>query len=137
MTEKDIQTRFGKWLSENWHSSAGFELKLVKGKSFPFDAVKDHQVEALLKVKHDGLYHKISDSPIFSGQKTRYTYPKPFDCLVLSGHAYLVICFYVPRQRKTCYAVDIDDFVSFRNLSPRKSVTEQELTDIASLELEL
>ena len=77
----------------------------------PFNAVKEHQVEALLKAKNKGLFHKITDQPIFGGMKTKFNKPKPFDCFFVKNYpAFVAICFYVPREKRKLFLIDIDDF---------------------------
>jgi penicillin-binding protein-related factor A (putative recombinase) len=134
MKEAQIQSSLAKV-----HTLTGcFELKLCKEKSIRFDAVKPHQEEALLKVKHKGLYHKISDFPMFKGSNMRFNHVKPFDFFYLKDvPAYVVICFYVPRKTKTVYYIDIDDWVFAKDMSEKKSITQQEIEQICSHVLEL
>lgn len=124
MKEKDIQRLFGKVI--NVHGV--FELKLVKGNSMPFAAVKEHQEAALLAVSMNrGLYHKISDSPIFAGMKTRFTAQKPFDCFFLRNTpAYVGICFYEPRKPKEVVLIEITKYLGLKLGSKRKSLTREE-----------
>lgn len=113
MKEKDLQTLFGR--KNNLHGV--FELKIVKGRSMPFNAVQDHQIKALIDASGTGLYHKISDA---SYEK------KPFDCFYLvSTPAYVVPVWYVPRKRKTAYYISIEWFLWAREKSDRKSLTEE------------
>lgn len=135
MKESDIQTL----LSKKHKMEGCFELKLCKTKSIRFDSVKPHQVEALLRaVGFDGLYHKISDFPMFSGSKTRFNSKKPFDFFYLvNTPAYVAICFYVPRVRKTVYYVYIDSWIKAKDASDKKSITEEEIKEISSHTIEL
>lgn len=113
MKEKDIQKLFG----QKNKISGVFELKLVKKKSMPFNAIEPHQYKALYKAKNESLYHKISD--MSAGQK-------PFDCFNLSGiDAYAVLVWYIPRVRKTAYYIPINTLVSHRDNAERKSITEE------------
>jgi len=133
--EKDIQTMLSKV-----HKIHGvFELKLCKTKSIRFDEVKDHQVEALTSaLTEKGLFHKISDFPMFKGSKMRFNKPKPFDFFYLNmTPAYVVVCFYVPRRRKTCYYICVTRWVSASKASKKKSITEEEIIKIASYALGL
>jgi len=99
MKEKDFQTEFSK---RNTLEGC-FELKLCKGTSLPFDALKDHQKEALLAVSGKGLFHKITDQPIFKGSKVRFTKPKPFDCFYLKDVVgYVVVMFWVTKEKEDC-----------------------------------
>lgn len=134
MKEKQIQTLFGKWLQENPRPSASaYELKMSKGNTLVFSAVKEHQVTALLAVKRGGLYHKISDSSIFDNTRGfRLPSKKPFDCMWLNGiNAYLAVIFYKPRQPKVVYCIDIEDWVRETKTSPKKSITEKRATELA------
>jgi penicillin-binding protein-related factor A (putative recombinase) len=116
-----------------------FELKLCKTRSIRLDAVKPHQIEALLAVSTDeGLYHKISDSPIFQGMKTRFTNTKPWDFFFLKNiPAYVIICYYIPRKQKRCYYVEAAMWQSLCETHTRKSIREEELALSASITLDL
>ena len=131
MKERDFQTQFKKHNKIN----GVFELKLAKGKSMPFSAVPEHQIKALCDVSlGDGLYHKISDSPIFSGSKTRFTKPKPFDCFFLRNiDAYLVVMFYVPRRKKMVYYIKIIEYIDMVDMADRKSMTEEMAKERAAM----
>lgn len=131
MKERDFQTQFKKHNRIN----GVFELKLCKGKSMPFSAVPEHQIKALCDISiGDGLYHKISDSPIFSGNKTRFTKPKPFDCFLLRNiNAYLVVMFYVPRRRKMVYYIKITEYIDMVDMAGRKSMTEEMAEERAAI----
>jgi len=125
MKESNFQTDFGNWIKAHKEAAISifgnncvFELKIWKAdksKSFPLDAVKVHQIEGLLAASGDGLFHKISDSPIFKGMKSRFTAKKPCDCLFLSGaNAFIVIWYYVKGERaifRRCYAVSIGSWL--------------------------
>ena len=93
----------------------------------PFSSVKEHQEAALLAASGDkGLYHKISDSPIFAGMKTRFTAAKPFDCFFIRNTpAYVAICYYVPRKPKEVLLIDIETYLKVKEESPRKSLTKE------------
>jgi len=123
LREKDFQTEFGKR-----NKIAGvFELKFTKGKSLPFSALAEHQKRALIAAcGSDGLYHKISDFPIFSKSKARFNRPKPFDCFYLSQTmAYVVVMFWVSRKKKNVYYIKIEDWIRMRDRANRKSATEE------------
>ena len=121
MKEKDFQTEFGK--RNRIHGV--FELKFCKGKSLPFDCLAEHQEKALLDVSHDGLFHKISDFPVFANSGARFNRPKPFDCFYLSQTmAYVVIMFWIPRKKKNVYYIKIQDWIRMRDKATRKSATE-------------
>jgi len=121
MKERDFQTTFGK--RNTIHGV--FELKFTKGKSLPFSALAEHQEKALLAVAGDGLYHKISDFPIFADSGARFTKPKPFDCFYLSQTmAYVVVVFWISRKKKNVFYIKIEDWIEMRNRANRKSMTE-------------
>lgn len=121
MKERDFQTQFGK--RNTIHGV--FELKFTKGKSLPFNSLAEHQEKALLAVSGDGLFHKISDFPVFAGSGVRFNRPKPFDCLYLSQTmAYVVVMFWIPRKKKNVYYIKIEDWIYMRSHANRKSATE-------------
>lgn len=121
MKEKDFQTLFGK--RNTIHGV--FELKFTKGKSLPFNSLAEHQEKSLLKVTQGGLYHKISDFPIFSGSGVRFNRPKPFDCFFLTQTmAYVVVMWWIPRKKKNVYYIKIEDWIETRSRASRKSITE-------------
>ena len=130
MKEEGFQREFGK----NNLLYGVFELKLCKGKSIRFDAVKKHQREALLAVNSSkGLYHKIADPPVFRGMHTRFNAKRPFDCFFIRKQdAYVVVMFYTPRQKKNVYYIRIEDWMRAEDLSPKKSITEKEIKNISS-----
>ena len=110
--EAKFNTAFNKWLKYNWLDSGKFELKITKGKSIPFAAVKLHQELALLNSK---VIYKIPDV----GQD-----PKPFDCFCMKDiKGYVVIMFY-RRGQKDFYMFEITDWMFLKNTHFRKSITE-------------
>lgn len=122
MREKDFQTQFGK--RNTIHGV--FELKFTKGKSLPFNSLAEHQEKALLAVSGDGLFHKITDQPVFANSGVRFTRPKPFDAFFLSQTmAYVVVIFWIPRKKKNVYYIKIEDWVEARERVGRKSLTEE------------
>lgn len=135
MVEKNLQSIFSAWVKANrekFEKTVVWELKLEKGTSFAFDRVADHQIEGLLESKHQGMYHKISDTPVSWGGQMRFTSKKPLDCmLVKNAEAYVVLCFYKPRQRKETLWIDIDRFLKVKTEAPRKSIREAEARFIA------
>ena len=80
------------------------------------------------------LYHKIADSPIYEGMKSRFTMKKPFDCIVFSKcSAYVVIWFYEPRKQKEFILIDIDDYLIFKSKHEMKSFTKDEAYKIGQV----
>ncbi len=122
-----MQTLFKDYLSKcSPKETEAYELKIVRSKSLPFSAVKDHQVEALLKAE-DGFFHKLTDPPVFKGMNTRFNSRRPFDCFFLvKASAYLVIWFYEPRKEKVFVKLGINDFLRLRGEAKRKSLTKEE-----------
>ena len=142
MLEKNFQSIFGNWLKENNPTrSAVFELKLEKGKSIRFDAVREHQLVNLLAIKNGcGFYYKIVDSPItFYGGKMRFTATKPYDCQYLVGiEAFIVVLFYVPRRPKNAICVEPEAWEKKQKEfaeQGRLSIRESELREIGQVYL--
>lgn len=140
MKEKDFQREFGKWVQNNntyIGGSAVFELKIMKGTSIRWDAVKDHQVSALHDAKHSRIYHKITDMPHFKGMMTRFDAKKPFDCFIIHrALAYIVIWNYVKGTRelhREMVWIDIDAWVRAREESNKKSANWNELKMIGEV----
>lgn len=135
MVEKDFQRLFKQWLAANMpKQTTVYELKIEKGKSIAFDRVYDHQVAGLRMAKYAGLYHKIADTTMSFGGVQKFNKPKPFDCFVITkAEAYVVVLFYVPRQDKKVYFIDVDDWIKEKETSTRKSLTEERAREISSL----
>src|ERR1700744_3439847 len=111
MKERSFQTIFGHWVKEHMKESAAFELKSVKGKSCPFNAVQEHQIMALKRVEEGIFYHKIPD----------VGFQNPFDCFSLvKCPAYVVIRY----GSGNWYAIRVWLFVFEAGISKRKSLTE-------------
>lgn len=118
-----------------------FELKLCKGKSIRWDAVREHQIMALQAVAGSGFYHKIQDTPVSAtseNSKFRFTKRKPFDCFFVKCFpAYVVICWYEIRKRKTLYFIPIDRYVDDMAAATKKSFTEHDASLMAKFVIEL
>lgn len=115
MTERQFSTKFLHWLRTKKFVGA-FELKMTKGKSLPFNALKEHQKQALLATKHNFICHKIADDSVGF---------KPYDVFALGNtFAYVVVQFYT-RGCKDFYLIDIDDWCKAEIESERKSLTEE------------
>lgn len=134
MTEKDMQTIFGKHLQKHPpRVSEVYELKICKGTSLAFDSVQAHQIEGLSKAQNDSLFHKIADQPWGGNDKFRFTIKKPFDCFVLvKSPAFVIIWFYKPRKPKIFIKIPILAFVKMKNEADRKSITEQMAKEIGT-----
>jgi len=121
MKEKDFQTHFNKWCKHYVQYTSAFELKVSKGKSLPFNALQEHQKNALLIAKHGVLVWKIPDAG----------YQNPFDSFVMRGvGAYVVIAF--RDQKKVFYLIDIDDWCNEEKISKRKSITEERAEELST-----
>ena len=129
MKEANIQTLFSKADIPD----GVYELKLSKSNSMPYSAVKEHQIQGLRDAKSDnGIFHKVSDMPIFKGSKMRFNRPKPFDCFKVSNlPAYVAICYYIPRKPKEVICIDIDNYVKSMEEDTRKSLTKERAKEIA------
>jgi hypothetical protein len=127
MKEKNFQTEFGK--RNTVHGV--FELKLCKQRSLPFNSVAKHQVRSLSNAENNGIYHKISDTPVSWQKNQRFTRSKPFDCFYLKCDAYVVIMFYEPRKKKNVYYIRIVDWIDMQRRYERKSITEDMAKKVA------
>lgn len=127
-----MQTLFGQHLTENPPKNTEvYELKICKGSSLPFNAVKEHQIKGLQE-SQTGLYHKLTDFPMFAGSKMRFNRPKPFDCVAFNNAiGYVVVWFYQPRQKKIFHKIKIDDYLQLRDSTNRKSFNEAMLQGIS------
>lgn len=115
---------FRHWLKANPRLSGAFELKQTTRNSLPFNAVAEHQLEALRAVNNDGLLYKAPDDSI--GQK-------PFDYFYLrNAPAYVVVKF-----PKFFVAITIETFILEKSRSKRKSLLSGRAKDIASFVVEL
>lgn len=152
MDEKIIQTSFGKKIDDiitklNWtldhlddepfcgnsYRNFVFELKIEKGTSMSFDRVAEHQI-INLKNASNGFYHKISDSPIFKGMKSRFTSQKPFDCLYInSAYGFVVICWYKKATLKELHFIQVEHFEYEKEHSTRKSLNYETSKQISIL----
>ena len=146
--EKDIQSLFSKKINDIRYEldtifksedySYAFELKICKENRFSFDRVEEHQELALWQVDDSrGVYHKISDSPIFGGMKTRFTSAKPFDCFYIRGIAFVVICWYEPKKLKELHFIQIPKFTYKKREATMKSMTYEESKEISTLTFNL
>lgn len=112
MTEAKFQTFFNKWIKRIYPRTGAYELKQTASGSLPFNALAQHQANALLAVKHRTFTWKIPDLGSYN----------PFDSFCLDGEAaYVVILF---QNTKRFYLIDIDDFLHLAEHSGRKSLTE-------------
>ncbi len=126
-TERDLTSRFSKWLREqrrdhdNFKFSAAFELKVCKKPSLGLYDFQPQQLPALRRAKHKdkrGVYKKISDLDINRC---------PFDSFLLYNvNAYIVVEFYKKHTTHEIIMIDIDDFDSWFENHDRKSIPKDE-----------
>lgn len=115
--EQKFQTLFNHWLKsvflkDNWGGFA-FELKDSRDKDYiNFNELADHQAEALMAVRENGLVYKISDSGL--GQK-------PFDSFAMKNCP----AFVVIKYPKSFEIISIDNFLHEKEHSKRKSLTSE------------
>jgi len=105
--EAQYTTKFKKWL--NVHSDTptvgAYEIKVTPNKRIPFNAVKEHQIEALLAVRYGKFIYKIPDAG----------WQNPFDLLIMSQQpAYVVLAFMEPRKKAITYIIDIEVFLAIK-----------------------
>jgi len=124
--EKQYQTLFNRWCQHEFHGNAVFELKKTD-KSLPFDAVKEHQVNALWQAKHGKIVFKIPDL----GSQN------PFDSFQMEKVGAYVVIFYEkayenngPSDVKEFFLVDIDLFLNERENSGKKSLSMEKAKEI-------
>ena len=126
MTERDLYTPFSHYIRDHWKlGSAVFEIKCVKGGTFPLALLKPHQERALLMAWVSGVYHKVSDMSM--GQK-------PFDSFyVREVPGYVVVCF----QRLACF-IHIKDYQRFKRSFPdARSMTRKQCEEYSEIVSEL
>ena len=132
MTEADIQKRLGRYYRNIAPPyTIAYELKIVKGKSFAFKQLADHQLTSLLMAEN-GLHYKIKDMSAANG----YSDKKPFDAIYIKAKVSLVIlCFWKPRTLKRCVLIPAKEYVLLRELHPRKSIRLEELSEFEYIDL--
>jgi len=118
MTERQLTSEFANYLKKHPREDTEvYEFKMVKSKSFALSSVKEHQIKGLYDAL-EGLWHKISDSPIFAGMNSKFTKQKPFDAVFIKARrAYVVPIFYEPRKFKKVFLIPVREFVKFEGKS--------------------
>jgi len=116
MKEKDFQVLLTKWFKVHNRECGGLEAKICST-ALPFSAVKEHQVNALLRVSLGTFVHKISDfSPGL----------KPFDMVFLHKTvAYVGVLYWKAHKYKEAYLIPIESFLLEKSRSTRKSLTNE------------
>lgn len=123
--EAKFTTRFKKWLSANselikFPPAAAIEVKITNGKSIPFSAVKQHQVDALLSVEDGEFSYKLPDAG----------WQNPFDMLYMrrcSGYVVLAFEHVLPKKVVHFYIIPIHVFIDMQEDTFSKSVNEDML----------
>ena len=132
MTEADVQRKLGKYYRRVAPPyTIAYELKLIKGPSFSFSRLADHQLTNLLMAEN-GLHYKISDTSSSTGRSNK----KPFDAVYIKSQISLVVlCFWKPREYTRCFFIPAKEYVLLRELHPRKSIRMDELLDFEVVDL--
>lgn len=126
--EAEFTTKFKKWVKLHTLVPAcgAYEIKVTPNKRIPFDAVKEHQIDALLAVKNGCFIYKIPDAG----------WQNPFDVFLMANQpAYVVLAFTEPRKKVRTYIVDIELFLEMQKESEEfgvKSVTQEFLDNYCS-----
>lgn len=120
--EKDFQILFNKWCKHLGLGTAAYELKLARTDSLPFDALAEHQKNALHNAKHGKVVFKIPDAG----------FTNPFDSFVLEGVPAYVVIMYL-RHKKEFMLIDIDVWLNEQQLSDRKSITYERAKEIGKI----
>jgi hypothetical protein len=98
-------------MADTFGDNAAFELKVMRGPSFPLDALERHQRLALIETYKRGHYVRMEDEGTVSNAK-------PYDCLTVKGNAYVVVWPYVRGQRtekRTAYFIHIADWLKIED----------------------
>lgn len=113
MKERDLTTKIVHWLREKHKITGAYEIKITKSGSIPFEALKEHQENALKIANNGSLCLKIPDCGWYN----------VFDvfCLV-SVPAFVCVIFYKRGQREF-WLIPIKNWIAEREASKRKSLT--------------
>lgn len=115
--EANFNVVFGRYLRATGMIGA-FELKITKGNSIAFSALKDHQEHGLLAAQISGFIWKLSDAD---------PREKPFDCISTGTiPSYIVIKF-----PKMFCIIKIEAWIKERNHSTVKSLSLDRAKNIA------
>mgnify|MGYP001568264029 CR=1 FL=1 len=121
MLERKYSAIFSRYLKASNFPSAAFELKVARGNSLPFSAVKKHQEEALWHAKHGQLVWKIIDCGISQNC---------FDYFLLNkAEAYVAIKY--PGTKEPAL-IDIDVWLAEKKRPGRKSLTEERAKELST-----
>ncbi len=123
--EAQFTQLFRHWLKANPMRSSAFELKQTTSNALAFEAVAQHQLDALLAcTKPQGLLYKAPDD-------SRGI--KPFDLFYLSlAYAWVVI-----KYPKSFHIIGVETFILEKQRSKRKSLTSGRAREISTVSVDL
>jgi hypothetical protein len=126
--ESVFHSQIMRWLKYNlqqFPKSFLIETKVVRRekKSFPYKELSEKEERLLLRCKNSSILNTNSD---YGGLGTFC------DGYCLSGGGYIFLKWMRPRN-KTFYIIDIENFINHRKISPKKSLTEDEVKAISYL----
>jgi len=99
------------------------KMSAYNKRAFPFSDLSEKEERLLLKAKNSSILATNSDISMLGTICDGYC---------VSGGGYIFIQW-VRRGNKEFYAIDIEDFITHRNKSKRKSLTETEAKQISYL----
>lgn len=105
--EAQFTTKFKKWLhAQTQYPDVGaYEIKVTPNKRIPFNAVREHQIDALMAVRYGKFVYKIPDAG----------WQNPFDLIMMAQQpAYVVLAFTEPRKKSVTYIIDIECFLNIK-----------------------
>ncbi len=124
MADKIFEPEVGRSLKRiaDWGAQPlGIECKKTESPYLPFDRVKDHQIEGLLRFEKYGLVKKIAVPAAPGGADQRFQIKTEFDYVyVPKGRAYLLVNFRftkksprkdLPKGLNRCFALTPDQYV--------------------------
>lgn len=117
--EAKHQIYFNHWLKNVYKKSLVYEIKQTTTNSLLFSAVVDHQIEALLAVRHGSFVFKIPDCG----------FQNPFDGFCFNEEPAYVVIFYPDFF---CL-IGIDTFLLEKERSKRKSLTADRAKEISTV----
>jgi len=118
--EASFGLTFRHWLKANPLISGAFELKQTTSNALAFDAVKEHQLDALLASESKtGILYKAPDDSMGV---------KPFDYFYLRN----ALSFIVIKYPKFFVLIEPERFIKEQKQSKRKSLTSERAKEIAS-----
>lgn len=116
--EANFQTTFNHWLKNVYKHTGAFELKQTKTDTLPFNAVVEHQRQALLATRHSTFVYKIPDLGL----------QNPYDCFCMTEMpAYVVL-----RYPKFFCLIPIDIFLLEEQRSKRKSLVGSRAKELST-----